>query len=937
MADNGAGIPSGSRVHTRCDHTKLLSDVRDAILGGFQRHGEIVSEMERFPRLLQAMEAILVHGMRISKPDGSPDLWRFIEALSWLNPSMAVSVAHTSNLSPVHIPHSRIKSNRALAWLYECLKGHTLSVKLSWLLSDFEHLSNCYEATAFLRSEKFARGLFLCLEAVESGHIDAIEAIDPSLLVDGATSHRRSSSHPEFPSKMGNKPSLKVNYDSPEDFDTAEATEEPVARPKTVRTRKKSKKSRQRKSRKSRLKASSSLPNIAALEREPRARSMTITQPISIPYKPVRLTAESLEQNAQKIVPSFSYKTSRDAGSDCGGSASRILEKSTPTDLMPIQLVKCDDIKIHFDKRFTPKTPASASDASPAVQVPEVPEASSSSVNTPTQRNLFSVLTTKKSLYPYLDVTLEKGESSGSNGTPFQSNLYASPSPGDFMNNFIPLPGEKIRNRYRKTSLLEGLSSSPLGITPTTSRTEQGSRQPTRGQSLASYLQSAQFSQTNSDLERENAHFSVSDAMIAAIEQLKWTKIEKDESRVGEKMRSVRVRSRLKRWDGEANGRVAGTSSSPDNACSSTESSEVSLENLSIFNESNSSDDMRLSESSQNTNDHVAYAEWGENTLEALSAEGVALSLISKFSDKQLPRASELLWMSPDNEPMSPQTPGVAHNSLNGGHTDRFRMNSVLRGTKDWAPPRAQIIFTRHASPNRKELITQQNFRCAGCGMRVAKAYAHKLRYCAYIGKYHCTGCHRNQISAIPARVLERWDFSCHPVSVFSYRLLDQIWSFPLFRIPDLNPQLYEKVRMLNLARLKRSQLKFIEDFIRSCRFAMQVQKLFENIPNHLTMDIDVWSMMDLVAVKNGSFKRDVSLFIEKCEEHILSCELCTARGFFCELCTKKSVIFPWQPNIRRCGECGTCVHDNCWRGECPKCRRLKQRRRGEGTKSTSG
>ncbi|GAB0089314.1 uncharacterized protein DMENIID0001_038340 [Sergentomyia squamirostris] len=928
MGDNGAGHSGENgrnpRVNIRCDHTKLLSDVRESILGGVQGSGGVLNEMESFPKLLYAMECIMMHGIRIFKPDGTPDLWRFIEALNWMNPSMAASVAQTSNLSPVHIPHSRIKSRRELAWLYECLKNRNLSVKLSFLLADFEHLSTCYETTAFLRSEKYTKALFACLDAVESGKVSEIERIDPKLL--DPTSHRRSSSHPVFSGViMGNKPSLKVNYDSPDDFEVTEASEVPPVKPKNPRSRKKSTR-KGKKPKKPKLKPSNSLPNIPAADREPRARSMTITQPISIPYNPIRLTAESLEQNEKKIVPSFTYRTSRETASECGESSSRVGHKSTPSDLMPIQLVKCDDIKIHFDKRYTPKTPVAESSGIP---VPEVAEASVSSVNTPTQRNLFSVLSTKKSLYPYLDVTLEKGESSGSNGTPFQMNLYVSPSPGDFMNTFIPLAGEKIRHKYRNTSVLEELSSSPLGSTPTTSRTSQASRQPMRGQSLASYLQSAQFSQTNSDLERENAHFGVSDAMIAAIEQLKWTNTERK--------RDVRPRSRLKRWDGEESNPLAGVSSSPDIACSSTEeSSEMSFENLSIFNDSNSSDEMRLSETSQNTNDHVAYAEWGENSLEALSAEGVALSLISKFSDKHLPRASELMWLSPDNEPLTPQNSSITPNSGNGGHPgDRFRINSALRGTKDWAPPRAQIIFTRHPSPNRKELINQQNFRCAGCGMRVAKAYAHKLRYCAYLGKYHCTGCHRNQISAIPARVLERWDFSCHPVSVFSYRLLDQIWSFPLFRIPDLNAALYEKVRILSMARMKRIQLKFIEDFIRSCRFASQVQKLFENVPNHLTMDVDVWSMVDLVAVKNGSFKRDVSLFIEKCEEHILSCELCTARGFFCELCTKKTVIFPWQPNIRRCNECGTCVHDNCWHGECPKCRRLRQRRQGEGTKNT--
>lgn len=65
-----------------------------------------------------------------------------------------------------------------------------------------------------------------------------------------------------------------------------------------------------------------------------------------------------------------------------------------------------------------------------------------------------------------------------------------------------------------------------------------------------------------------------------------------------------------------------------------------------------------------------------------------------------------------------------------------------------------------------------------------------------------------------------RWDFSCHPVSVFSYRLLDQIWKVPLFRVPDLSKVLYSKVRALRLAHLRRTQLKYVHDFINTCRFA---------------------------------------------------------------------------------------------------------------------
>lgn len=45
---------------------------------------------------------------------------------------------------------------------------------------------------------------------------------------------------------------------------------------------------------------------------------------------------------------------------------------------------------------------------------------------------------------------------------------------------------------------------------------------PKEGQSLTSFLSSAQFSRANAELDRENAHFSISEAMIAAIEQVNW-------------------------------------------------------------------------------------------------------------------------------------------------------------------------------------------------------------------------------------------------------------------------------------------------------------------------------------------------------------------------------------------------------------------------------
>jgi len=44
---------------------------------------------------------------------------------------------------------------------------------------------------------------------------------------------------------------------------------------------------------------------------------------------------------------------------------------------------------------------------------------------------------------------------------------------------------------------------------------------PLQGQSLTEFLSSGQFSRANAELDRENAHFSISEAIISAIEQVK--------------------------------------------------------------------------------------------------------------------------------------------------------------------------------------------------------------------------------------------------------------------------------------------------------------------------------------------------------------------------------------------------------------------------------
>lgn len=147
----------------------------------------------------------------------------------------------------------------------------------------------------------------------------------------------------------------------------------------------------------------------------------------------------------------------------------------------------------------------------------------------------------------------------------------------------------------------------------------------------------------------------------------------------------------------------------------------------------------------------------------------------------------------------------------------------------------------------RRTLIAKQNYRCAGCGMKVAVKYANKFRYCEYLGRYFCTGCHTNQVTLIPGKILSKWDFNryfkifilmysilclkcvnfiCiilrYPVSNFSYRLLDQMMLDPLFQIQDLNASLYRRIKQLERTRILRTKLFFLKDFLYTCRFAVK-------------------------------------------------------------------------------------------------------------------
>ena len=95
--------------------------------------------------------------------------------------------------------------------------------------------------------------------------------------------------------------------------------------------------------------------------------------------------------------------------------------------------------------------------------------------------------------------------------------------------------------------------------------------------------------------------------------------------------------------------------------------------------------------------EHVPYAELEEVSYDLLSAEVVGLSLISKFDEKHLPKVSELKWLVSDED--TPQKLLPMPDLTSSANPDEHIIHSATRGTRYWAPPRQQIIFTDHPQP----------------------------------------------------------------------------------------------------------------------------------------------------------------------------------------------------------------------------------------------
>ncbi|XP_030911259.1 run domain Beclin-1-interacting and cysteine-rich domain-containing protein isoform X2 [Geospiza fortis] len=929
------------------------------------------------------MHSILYHGLIHDKVCcRQKDYWHFVKDIRWLSPGSAHHLEKFISLQESGQRDPEGPGDQAIAqlWLQHSLQCHCLSAQLRPLLGNRQYIRKFYTDTAFLLSDAHVTAMLQCLEAVEQNNPRLLAQIDTSMLA--GTS---------LPSLCASEPSAGTR-DMCEHSAEGHQSRLPGALgcldhfTESLLTRKSDNPSPVTKSQSlTALPASPCVPAAPCTQQRCFGSFSSLQHPASSGLsdrRPVSSCGSSNSSQPQERCPSTRSSSFSEGRSplEQPSSVSRFHVPSAKDPFSPASEMSSSTTSQSEDTW-------TGSQDDPQSDVNDGPEylaignlgrrgracssTSTSSNKSSSSSKLFSSSSSQK-----LDSVSSLGEQGASGG------------------------GSRGLSLLRRSSFSEGQSSAPQGIlkkshvrshsdtnvtagklheshgdpsggrgpvsastqsselsTPSSLYMEYDSgqylssgegmfRRPSEGQSLISYLSEQDFGSC-ADLEKENAHFSISESLIAAIELMKCNmmsrQLEEEEEDSDKEIQELKQKIRIRRQQIRTRHLFPACQELGSDSLVATDSgSQFSSHGSMRLSDSGSAEDVeeyeirdadikRNPDSSRKSflsSDSISHPFLNSN-----SAEAVAMGLLKQFEGMQLPAASELEWLVPEHD--APQKLLPIPDSLpispdDGEHADIYKLRIRVRGNLEWAPPRPQIIFNVHLAPARKVAVAKQNYRCAGCGIRTDPDYIKRLRYCEYLGKYFCQCCHENAQTVIPSRILRKWDFSKYYVSNFSKDLLSKIWSDPLFNVQAINPALYQKVKALNQVRLLRIQLFHMKNMFKTCRLAKDLLDSFDTVPGHLTEDLHLYSLSDFSAIKKGDLMPRLTELLKAGSLHIDKCMLCQAKGFICEFCQNEDdIIFPFELNkCKMCEECKACYHKSCFKcSRCPRCERLQARR----------
>ncbi|NXT14357.1 RUBIC protein, partial [Prunella fulvescens] len=917
-------------------HWKLLGNLKTTVEGLVSiSNPNVWSKYGGLERLCRDMHSILYHGLIHDKVCcRQKDYWQFVKDFRWLSPGSAHHLEKFISLQESGQRDPEGPGDQAIAqlWLQHSLQCHCLSAQLRPLLGNRQYIRKFYTDTAFLLSDAHVTAMLQCLEAVEQNNPRLLAQIDTSMLT-------RKSDNPSPVTKSQSLTALPASPCVPAApctqqrcFGSFSSLQHPASSGLSDR----------------RPVSSCGSTNSSQLqERCPSTRSSSFSEgrsPVEQPSSDTRFHVPSAKDPFSPASEMSSSTTSQSEDTWTGSQDDPQSDVNDGPEYLAIGNLgrrgrACSSTSTSSTKSSSSKLFSSSS----SQKLDSVSSLGEQGASGGGSRGL-SLL--RRSSF-------SEGQSSAPQGILKKSHVRSHSDTNVTAGKLHESHGDAGGGRGPVSASTQ---SSELS-TPSSLYMEYDSgqylssgegmfRRPSEGQSLISYLSEQDFGSC-ADLEKENAHFSISESLIAAIELMKCNmmsrQLEEEEEDSDKEIQELKQKIRIRRQQIRTRHLFPTCQELGSDSLVATDSgSQFSSHGSMRLSDSGSAEDVeeyeirdadikRNPDSSRKSflsSDSISHSFLNSN-----SAEAVAMGLLKQFEGMQLPAASELEWLVPEHD--APQKLLPIPDSLpispdDGEHADIYKLRIRVRGNLEWAPPRPQIIFNVHLAPARKVAVAKQNYRCAGCGIRTDPDYIKRLRYCEYLGKYFCQCCHENAQTVIPSRILRKWDFSKYYVSNFSKDLLSKIWSDPLFNVQAINPALYQKVKALNQVRLLRIQLFHMKNMFKTCRLAKDLLDSFDTVPGHLTEDLHLYSLSDFSAIKKGDLMPRLTELLKAGSLHIDKCMLCQAKGFICEFCQNEDdIIFPFELNkCRTCEECKACYHKSCFKSSrCPRCERLQARR----------
>ncbi|KAF1538146.1 Run domain Beclin-1-interacting and cysteine-rich domain-containing protein, partial [Eudyptula albosignata] len=915
-------------------HWKLLGNLKTTVEGLVSTSNPNVwSKYGGLERLCRDMHSILYHGLIHDKVCcRQKDYWQFVKDIRWLSPGSAHHLEKFISLQESGQPDPEGPGDQAIAqlWLQHSLQCHCLSAQLRPLLGNRQYIRKFYADTAFLLSDAHVTAMLQCLEAVEQNNPRLLAQIDTSMLT-------RKSDGPPLVTKSQSLTALPAPLYVPAAgctqqrcFGSFSSLHSPASSGLSDRRP---------------VSSSISSSAIQPQERCLSTRSSSFSEGRSLLEQPGSVTRFHISSPKDLFSPASDMSSSTTSQNEDTWTGSQDDPQSDVNDGPEYLAIgnlgrrgrACSSASTNSTKSSSSKL-FSSSSSQKLDSVSSLGEQGASGGGSRglslLRRSSFSegqssapqAILKKSHVRSHSDTNVASGKLHESHGDPGGGR---GPVSASTQSSELSTPS----SLYMEYDSGQYLSSG-----------EGMFRRPSEGQSLISYLSEQDFGSC-ADLEKENAHFSISESLIAAIELMKCNmmsrQLEEEEEDSDKEIQELKQKIRIRRQQIRTRHLFpTGQEMGSDSLVATDSGSQFSSHGSMRLSDSGSdveeyeirdADIKRNPDSSRKS--FLSSESISHSFLNSNSAEAVAMGLLKQFEGMQLPAASELEWLVPEHD--APQKLLPIPDSLpispdDGEHADIYKLRIRVRGNLEWAPPRPQIIFNVHPAPTRKVAVAKQNYRCAGCGIRTDPDYIKRLRYCEYLGKYFCQCCHENAQTVIPSRILRKWDFSTYYVSNFSKDLLSKIWSDPLFDVQDINPALYRKVKSLNQVWLLRIQLFHMKNMFKTCRLAKDLLDSFDAVPGHLTEDLHLYSLSDLSATKKGDLVPRLTELLKAGSLHVEKCMLCQAKGFICEFCQNEGdIIFPFELNkCRTCEECKACYHKSCFKStRCPRCERLQARR----------